>query len=241
MASASVKALRSQLRNLASEIKPLKKRRINRARASKQKPFGLTPHDEKLVVSVYVISNWDTALAAQRLIDLQGHRGADVPSLAHAKQLVEDIFLIIKPDDFAEQLHDPVDPATQRLVTEARRYIAEARTVDWVAEQNTMHGVAPGSAMVRDHFDELLHATMSGHCAAGQRGGKQWARRWSRRWGVKRGRLAKQAPISAEMTAAKESRFGLEFLDTTSHFATKKVKSEVQFSGPFSGRPFCSQ
>jgi len=148
----------------------------------------LTRHGKQLVASIYVLSDFDTTLAAQKLIALHS-TAKPPPDLGQAKRLVEDLFISM-PDNFIELMYGQLDRSTQRVVASARAYLAEAATRDWVEKQNRQHGVAPRYAMARAQYDRVLRENSHGERAeVTAKSARQWVKRWRKRWGVKRGRL----------------------------------------------------
>ena len=199
--SSRVEALRRQCREVSSDIQLLAYRAKKARKGAKQKPFSLTPTAERLVVGVYVLSDYNTTQAAQKLMSFKS-TGASCSTLLEAERLVEDIFMSM-PDDFVANILCAEDPATKRIAAAARSYIAESRTVDWVEQQNLARGIAPSSVAARIQFEELSHAHAPASSSIGLRGARQWARRWSRRWAVKRGNLHRQEPLDTQVLVDK--------------------------------------
>ena len=138
MVKASRATLEAELREVTATIRWHRQRQVQSAKRdrkrSRQRPFGLTPYGEQLVAAIYVLSEFDTSLAAQKLVSLHS-TSEPSPNLRQARRLVEDVFISM-PENFAELLYAPPDLRTQRLVAAARSYIAEAATRDWVEKQN---------------------------------------------------------------------------------------------------------
>ena len=160
---------------------------------------GYTEFAAKSAVAVYVLSDGNSSTAARKLLTFRRVSSPD-PSLQQAERLVEDM-VIASPDAFMKTLYDAQSSRDKRLVSSALRFVAEARTVTWVANQNEKHGVAPSSVQARDEFDRLMG--VPGGDDVSKRCARQWVRRWKRRWPVKRGRLRTEEPLTAEAITGK--------------------------------------
>lgn len=198
--------LKSELRSLSSAILLVSGRQKKRNNRQKQndesRPRGLTARAEQVVGGIYVLSNYNRCLAAQKLIALHSAK-SPCPSLLQAERLVEDIFMAL-PDDFAAHIHYPEGMAMQHVATEVRRYVAEAKTRDWVEQQNKEHGVAPTSLDARAQYEAALSsAGQDGGTLLSPRSARKWTRRWQRRWGVMRGKLRKQEPLDPKLVSDK--------------------------------------
>lgn len=192
MATASRATLEAELREVTAAICWHRQRQVQSAKRdrkrSRQRPFGLTPYGEQLAASIYVLSEFDTSLAAQKLISLHS-TSEPSPNLHQARRLVEDVFMSM-PENFAELMYSPPDLRAQKLVAVARAYIAEAATRGWVEKQNEQHGVAPHYASARVQYESALSScSIAPQAEVTAKSARQWVKRWRRRWGVKRGKL----------------------------------------------------
>ena len=214
MATASRATLEAELREVTAAIRRNCQPQVQSAKrdrkTSRQRPFGLTPYGEQLVASIYVLTEFDTSLAAQKLISLHS-TSEPSPNLHQARRLVEDVFISM-PENFAELMYGPPDLRTQRLVAVARAYIAEAATRDWVEKQNEQHGVAPHYASARAQYDSALSSCSSAPQAeVAAKSARQWVKRWRRRWGVKCGKLKTSDVLSPGLLVDKVAL--LSFMD----------------------------
>ena len=207
-------SLRVQIRQITEQTN-----RLSRPASQRRKyhrVFGYTKIAATSVVAVYVLSEYDISMAAQKLLTLP-RVGYPSPSCQLAERLAEDMFLAMADDDhFIGSLFDPCGSAARRLVSSAKRFIAEARTYRWVARQNESHGVAPHSLQARAEFNRLL-GTGNGSSSS-VKSARQWVRRWKRRWGVTRGKLRQQEPVTAETIKEKATWSGL-FMTTRLFFS----------------------
>lgn len=236
--SSSSAALRQQISDLTKQLAAAKQPLRRQAKAEKRRPRprGLTKHQEHLVSGIYVLSEYDARVAASKLVSL--HPQGDSLSLEEAERLVEDIFVSL-PDGFAADVCNPSDKAWKLVNKAAHAYLAGHKTVCWVERQNVMHGVAPTSTAVRDHFEDVLReargqgaevavSNMTKPCA------RIWAARWCRRWGVRRGTLQKVEPLDATVIRAKVPCLWFRRWN----LSVKFLIFGVQFSYPFSGPTF---
>ena len=215
MAKASRATLEAELREVTTTIRWHRQHQVQSAKRdwkrSWQRPFGLTPYREQLVAAIYVLSEFDTSLAAQKLISLRS-TSEPSPNLGQARRLVEDVFISM-PENFAELLYGPPpDLYTQRLVAAARAYIAEAATRDWVEKQNEQHGDALHYASARAQYEPALSSCSGAPQAeVTAKSARQWVKRWRRRWGVKRGKLKTRDVLSPGLLVDKVA--WLSFMD----------------------------
>jgi hypothetical protein len=195
------------------ETQKLTKAHQQRQRRQKQvlQHYGFTPAGARTVLTAYVLSGY----RAHRVIPLVRRYlrlgGASV-SDQECREAAESLFLQCSLVD-VDHIHFPVTAAHQTAVRTARKFLAEARLVDWVRTQNTEHGVVPSAADARNVFERKT-------CGAGvinkpgivvsRRAKNLWVHRWRRRWGVSRGAMPFQEDL--EPTTLKQkapySQFG---------------------------------
>ena len=213
--------LSQALQGVRSQIKRLRKQAVNAQRSSKNTGV-MTHHQQRVAAAVYVLSRHDVKLAGEKVLTYPCSKGFGTTQ-QQAERMVEDVFTSL-PDGFSSSLDDPVDAATSRIVQEAKKFIAESGTDDWVEGQNLQQGVAPSSSAARRQYESLLR--QDGVSVAQVHG--RSARRWAQRWRAKRGKSRRQERVEPEAIRGKVSWNGLVC-------ARFFVKFAVLFSGPFSG------
>jgi hypothetical protein len=227
-------SLREQLRQVSTQSKQLHRLRQNDTGNRKyHSVFGYTQFASRSVVAVYMLSEYDEALAAKKLLSFC-RVGSPVPCNQEAECLVKDM-VVAMPDAFIESRFDPHGSVAERLVSSAKRYIAEAKTVEWVAVQNMQHGVAPSSLGARAEFDRM-HLLDDSPTAA--KTARQWARRWKRRWCVSRGRLRREEPMTKGTVTGKVSWTAISNEKLVHHLRSFFASNAAHFSCPFSGQWF---
>ena len=171
--------------------------RKQRDQQSRDDKYGLTDWQVKLVVAVYVLSQYDMDLAQRVGSELSGHAyGGKKRKLISPEDIpVRDWFLDLDPSAF-DGMFLPVTPSDTYLLQQASRRISEIRTVRWVRDENFTRGTAPGSADVVDQYAKLMEslgeradadslvASASAASRNGQRVMRRWAARVRKRWRV---------------------------------------------------------
>ena len=198
----SPQSLKRKLQEVRAQMKHLQSRQCSKRR-SIRRASSLTPAAERLVMAVYVLSNYNSSIAGKLLLSYGKTHLADA-SLQEAERAVENMFMSF-PDDVAQTLSYPEDAAHARTATAAKRYIAEHGVASWVEKQNVQHGVAPGSLSARRQYEEQLRSSNVTSASLGARAARRWVQRWRRRWGIRRGKIVRQAPLDAETVVSKES------------------------------------
>ncbi|CAL1169825.1 unnamed protein product [Cladocopium goreaui] len=138
---------------------------------------GLGPAARRTTLAVYVLSNYNIALAVCVACRLSTHKRPEDAGFPTAAAL-EELFLESPPTDWLEF----GELAAQR----AHAFLAEAATSDWVRDCNVLHGVAPSSMDVFLHWE---HAFIGHQLDVGvppRRYVNKWAQKWRARWGVRR-------------------------------------------------------
>lgn len=220
--------LSQALQGVRSQIKRLRKQAVNAQRSSKNTGV-MTHHQQRVAAAVYVLSRHDVNLAGEKVLTYPCSKGFGTTQ-QQAERMVEDVFMSL-PDGFSSSLDDPVDAATSRIVQEAKKFIAESGTDDWVEGQNLQQGVAPSSSAARRQYESLLRQDGVSVAQVHGRSARRWAQRWAQRWRAKRGKSRRQERVEPEAIRGKVSWNGLVC-------ARFFVKFAVLFSGPFSGPSF---
>ena len=138
---------------------------------------GLGPAARRTTLAVYVLSNYNIALAVRVACRLSTYKRPEDAGFPTAAAL-EELFLESPPTDWL----DFGELAAQR----AHAFLAEAATSDWVRDCNVLHGVAPSSMDVFLHWE---HAFIGHQLDVGvppRRYVNKWAQKWRARWGVRR-------------------------------------------------------
>ena len=138
---------------------------------------GLGPAARRTTLAVYVLSNYNIALAVRVACRLSTYKRPEDAGFPTAAAL-EELFLESPPTDWLEF----GELAAQR----AHAFLAEAATSDWVRDCNVLHGVAPSSMDVFLHWE---HAFIGHQLDVGfppRRYVNKWAQKWRARWGVRR-------------------------------------------------------
>ncbi|CAL1129654.1 unnamed protein product [Cladocopium goreaui] len=170
---------------------------------------GLGPAARRTTLAVYVLSNYNIALAVRVACRLSTYKRPEDAGFPTAAAL-EELFLESPPTDWLEF----GELAAQR----AHAFLAEAATSDWVRDCNVLHGVAPSSMDVFLHWE---HAFIGHQLDVGvppRRYVNKWAQKWRARWGVRR-KVLKQVVHKALKRQLAQ--------------ATREVKSQVA-NGRFS-------
>ena len=88
----------------------------------------------------------------------------------------------------------------------ARRFLQEAKLVDWVRQQNEVKGLAPtAEATLRQHYSHSSGAPLAvdGEMPRTGAGRRKWMCRWAKRWAVSRGMLKAGTVVPLEERRAK--------------------------------------
>ena len=134
---------------------------------------GLGPAARRTTLAVYVLSNYNIALAVRVACRLSTYKRPEDAGFPTAAAL-EELFLESPPTDWLEF----GELAAQR----AHAFVAEAATSDWVRDCNVLHGVAPSSMDVFLHWE---HAFIGHQLDVGvppRRYVNKWAQKWRARW-----------------------------------------------------------
>lgn len=108
---------------------------------------GLGPAARRTTLAVYVLSNYNIALAVRVACRLSTYKRPEDAGFPTAAAL-EELFLESPPTDWLEF----GELAAQR----AHAFLAEAATSDWVRDCNVLHGVAPSSMDVFLHWEHAF-------------------------------------------------------------------------------------
>ena len=108
---------------------------------------GLGPAARRTTLAVYVLSNYNIALAVRVACRLSTYKRPEDAGFPTAAAL-EELFLESPPTDWL----DFGELAAQR----AHAFLAEAATSDWVRDCNVLHGVAPSSMDVFLHWEHAF-------------------------------------------------------------------------------------
>ena len=205
--SDDLQSLRERRKQLSKQIAAVKAAGAGMRRKLRRRGnFGITQYQERLVSTIYVLSNCTSRPAAHKLLQLRSSE--QVPdSLTQAERLAEDIYLSM-PEDFSAHVWNPPDAAMKRLCSAAHAFLAEHAMFSWVERQNVEHGVTPGSVAARSKYEEfMLHGAITkllpGDPLISNKHARQWVRRWRRRWPVKRGKIQKAEPLAPGEVEAK--------------------------------------
>ena len=216
--SSMVQSLREHRKELSKQIGVLRAAdEVMRRKSRRRGCFGITQYQERLVSTIYVLSNCSSRPAAHKLLQLRSSETVPL-SLAQAEQLAEDIFLSM-PEHFSAHVWNPPDTAMRCLCSAAHGFLAEHEMFSWVEMQNVEHGVAPGSVAARSKYEEfMLHGVttklLPGDPSISSKHARQWVRRWRRRWQVKRGKIQKVEPLQPGEIEAKAAQIS----DGVRHF-----------------------
>ena len=175
---------------------------------------GLTDRSVKLVLSTYMLSNYDLDLAERVGRVLLERRAKYDHRRVHQGPVPVSVWFINVPIELFDVVLLPVTDSDRHLCQDAQKLISEVRTMRWVRDENFDRGVAPASADVAmqfaqamDGFDQGSHTealTRSASSASRnrQRTLRQWARRFRRRWGAANANLSTlDAPPRAALGA----------------------------------------
>ena len=148
------------------------------SKSRKRLQYGsLGPAARKTTIAVFVLSEGNVDLAWRVARAMSTSKDPKAPGHP-TKKLVEDLLLAVP----FWQLTCLDETAEQR----ARRFLAEAATVDWVRYCNLWHGVAPSSMDAFLHWEHELFGRRLDIGAPSKRYANKWAQRWRARWGVRR-------------------------------------------------------
>ncbi len=100
----SKERLKRQLQDVRVQMKFLQSKQCSKRR-SVRRASRLTPSAERLVVAVYVLSNYNSSVAGKLLLSYGKVHLADV-SLQEAKRTVENMFMSF-PDNYGQKLSYP--------------------------------------------------------------------------------------------------------------------------------------
>ena len=198
--------LSQALQGVRSQIKRLRKQAAKSKRSSKNTGV-MAHHQQRVAAAVYVLSRHDVNLAGEKVLTYPCSKGFGTTQ-QQAERMVEDVFMSL-PDGFSSSLDDPVDAATSRIVQEAKKFIAESGTADWVEGQSLQQGVAPSSSAARQQYESLLRQDGVSVAQIHGRSARRWAQRWAQRWRAKRGKLRRQERVEPEAIRGKGSWSGL--------------------------------
>ena len=164
--SSMVQSLREHRRELSKQIGALKAAgEVMRRKSRRRGCFGITQYQERLVSTIYVLSNCSSRPAAHKLLQLRSSETVPL-SLVEAEQLAEDIFLSM-PEHFSAHVWNPPDTAMRRLCSAAHGFLAEHEMFSWVETQNSERGTWRGP-WIRCFSVEVrrVHASWGNHDAA---------------------------------------------------------------------------
>ena len=183
-------ALLRQLNAVRADIHRIREQTRDRRRAARPGPLNLTHHAQQVIVAVCALSWYDTTVAAQKLLTYKSVSQAGT-TLEQARRVVEDLFQQL-PDGFSADVERPDTADMRRIATAAKRFIAESERQRWVEQQNLCQGVAPGSVVARDQYEQSLARHGVVPAAIPAKGARQWIRRWCTRMGgeARQGRAA---------------------------------------------------
>ena len=183
------------LERLKAKLKAAQRKQREQQRRDEK--CGLTDWQVKLVVAVYVLSQYDMDIAQRVGSELSGHAygGRKRKTISPEDIPVRDWFLGLDPSAF-DGMFLPATPAETYLRQQASRRISEIRAIRWVRDENFNRGTAPGSADVVDQYANLMEslderadadslvASASAVSRSGQRVMRRWAARVRKRWHI---------------------------------------------------------
>ena len=124
---------------------------------------GLTPHQQKMTVAIYVLAHHDKTVAAQYVHQTAQKQGR-LP-ISHAGQALEECAEIAETLFLAtgvEQLvsTEPDGKAQKHLQCLAHQWLACRSTALWVQRQNYSAGVAPSSSDIVNKYTKVAGFTL---------------------------------------------------------------------------------
>ena len=132
---------------------------------------------------IWVVSGFNEDVVSKYLVKKKRAEGVDD---------VRTWFQVLPPAAAAALVEPGDDPAAGRQLAEAKKFVAEARLVGWVLEQNAAKGIAPtASAVLRQAGEGLVRCRL-------QRNRYRWVQRCMKRWGGRRVHLGGGDDLSAE-------------------------------------------
>ena len=105
-----------------------------------------------------------------------------------------------------DDLLAPLHRVNVVALRKARRFLQEAKLVDWVRQQNEVKGLAPtAEATLRQHYSRSSGAPLAvdGEMPRTGAGRRKWMCRWAKRWAVSRGMLKAGTVVPLEERRAK--------------------------------------
>lgn len=116
--------------------------REQRREEQRAKQGGLNPHQAKVAVAVYILSDYDLVIAGS--FALQKTRGSVSNSAEDLGNTVRDMSLAMPLDSLVRYLV-PVDHKDEAIRAAVLKFIAQHKAYAYVADANTNKGVAPSS------------------------------------------------------------------------------------------------
>ena len=152
---AGVEELRNELALARRSLKKAndKERYRKRKQHEMEDPGQATPYVKRCCIHVYVLSDFDTTIAAEYLGSCRG-RGATPSSIPELEDIIRTWFAAW-PSEAVHELVEPVTDAARRARTVAQRFVDDQKLFNWNVDQNLTRGLAPRTSVLAERFDEL--------------------------------------------------------------------------------------
>jgi hypothetical protein len=187
-----VDALHAAQRNLAA-LRQQRWRQSSRVAAG-----GLTSHQQKMAVAIYVLAHHDKTVAAQYVHQTAQKQGRlpisrRGPALEECAEIAENLFLATDVEQLVS-IELPDGKAQKHLQCLAHQWLACRSTALWVQQQNYSAGVAPSSSDMVNKYAEVAGVHV-GTVASVERTGKRFCQKLRAGWNLRLGSLQVQDPI----------------------------------------------
>lgn len=138
---------------------------------------GLGPAARRTTLAVYVLSNYNIALAVRMACRLTTYKHPEDAGFPTAEAL-EELFVQVPLTEWIE--------VGEQAAHSAHSFLAEAATAEWVRDCNVLHGVAPSSMEVFLRWEQAFNGHKLDAGVPQPRYVNKWSQKWRARWGVRR-------------------------------------------------------
>lgn len=193
-------------------------RRQQRKQQQNIAQWGLTSRMIRVALAVYCLSKYSEECAAEFAMRARKRQRAEVLDEPATDCPIRQWFVDADLDEVAA-VFMPESRYDHAVRTEAVKFLAEKKTVEWVASQNFRLGQAPSGLSLVSNFSANLRAlgveppfrvepSRRGRGPTLSRSGRRWCQKLRRRWGLRRRTLGEGPQMTREEVVQKAGGWG---------------------------------
>lgn len=194
-------------------------RRQQRRQQQNAALWGLTRRMIRVALAVYCLSKYSKDCAVEFATRARKKRKAEVFHGLETDCPIQQWFVDSDLDEVVA-VFMPQSRDDYAIRTEAVKFLAEKKTVEWVASQNFRLGQAPTALSLVSNFSANLRAlgveppfrlnpSRQGRGPTLSRSGRRWCQKMRKRWGLRRRTLGEGPQMTREEVVGKAGNFGV--------------------------------